>query len=87
MCVKRQLRATSRTAGLWIQYIDYISIVKQFIHAEHTGNWHLHLTSVSNTLNLFAATGRFNYANSARLYLQSVVDLPDSHPCLYQMYV
>ena len=84
--VKCQLCATSRTARLWIQYIDYISIVKQFILAERTGNWHLHLTSVSNMLNLFAATGRLNYAKSARLYLQSMVDLPDSHPWLYEMY-
>ena len=34
-------------------------------------------------LNVFAATGHFNYAKSARLYLQMMLELPSSHSWLY----
>ena len=34
-------------------------------------------------LNLFAATGYINYAKSARLYLQQMLELPMSHPWLH----
>ena len=33
----------SRTAKLWIQYLYHVSVVKIFIRAERTGNWHEHL--------------------------------------------
>ena len=32
---------------------------------------------------LFAATGHINYAKSARLYLQTMKDLPKQYPWLY----
>ena len=37
-------------------------------------------------LNLFAASGRINYAKSARLHLQSMNELPEKHPWLYQCF-
>ena len=46
-----------------------------FIRAERTGNWHEHLGAMRVMLNLFAATGHKNYAESARLYLQSMQHL------------
>ena len=55
---KKRLKAQSRTAALWIQYMDYVQVLKSFIFAERTSNWHLHLSSLSSMLNLFAATQR-----------------------------
>ena len=37
-------------------------------------------------LNLFAATGHFNYAKCARLYLQNMEKLKDDHEWLYQQF-
>ena len=65
----------SRTAKLWITYIYYIDIVKEFIRAERKGDWCSHLNAVSKTLNLFAATGHFNYAKSANVY--SIINIFD----------
>ena len=84
---KTSLALTSRTAKLWIQYLGYIQILKDFIKAERTGNWNLHLISVCNMLNLFAATGHNNYAKSGRLYLQVMLELPLTHPWLYDKFV
>jgi hypothetical protein len=38
-------------------------------------------------LNLFAATGHINYAKCARLYLQKMNELPETHPWLHQQFV
>ena len=37
--LKVQLSSKSRTAKLWIQYMDYIEILRQFIRAARTGDW------------------------------------------------
>ena len=69
---KNQLKEQSRMARLWIQYMDYIDIVKNFRYAERTSNWELHLSSLTKMLNLFAATGHINYAKFGRLYPQNM---------------
>jgi len=37
-------------------------------------------------LNLFTASGHFNYAKSTRLYLQMIKELPDTHPWLNEQF-
>jgi len=72
----------SRTAKLWLHYIEYVDTLKLFIQAERTGNWNLHLIAIEQMLNLFAATGHLNYA----LYLQLMRELPTDHPWLYHCF-
>ena len=81
---KQQLVNDDRTARLWVQYLDYVRIVKQFLRAERTSDWSLHLLSVSQMLNLLSAAGHNNYAKCARVYLQLMADLPVTHPWLHQ---
>ena len=83
---KDLLETQSRTAKLWIQYLNYIQIVKLFIHAERTGNWNLHLLATESMINLFAATGHLHYAKSARLYLQLMLALPEQYLWLYNKF-
>ena len=61
------LSENSRAGQLCIQYIFYIDVFRRFIRPERTGNWQNHLTVVGQMLNLFAATGHFPYAKSAKL--------------------
>ncbi|CAH1155651.1 unnamed protein product [Phaedon cochleariae] len=63
------------TAKLWVQYFDMVTLVKQFIQAERTGNWDLHLKTIQRMLPYFHASGHFLYAKSAQLYLQDMLDL------------
>jgi hypothetical protein len=67
-----------------LQYIDYVQILQDFIRAERLSDWNLHLTSLAQMLNLFAATGHRNYAKSARLYLQMMLNLRETHPWLHE---
>ena len=83
---KSELSRASRTAKLWLQYLEYISIIWMFIRADRTGNWHEHLEAMRLMLNLFAATGHINYAKSARLYLQSTQSLDSEDAWLYKQY-
>ena len=58
-----------------------------FIQVARTGNWDLHLGSISKMPNLFAATGHLNYAKSAMIYLQLMLDLPNSHSWLHEKFL
>ena len=84
---KTLLVEQSPTAKLWLQYIEYIETLKLFIRAERSGNWSLHLVAVTRMLNLFAATSHINYAKSARLYLQLMLELPKDFPWLHKMFI
>ena len=61
----------SRISKLWIQYLYHISLVKDFIYAERTADWNLHLVTVKRMLNLFAVAGRVDYAKSARFIFRA----------------
>lgn len=85
--LQTKVSSLSRTAKLWNLYLYYVNIIKEFIQCERSADWEGHLRAVSKLLNLFAASGHINYAKSARLYLQMMRELPDTHPWLYQKFV
>ena len=64
----------------------YIEVALDFITAERTSDWDLHLHCIYKMLNVFAATGHTNYAKSARLYLQQMCKLPNTHPEVYDQF-
>ena len=37
--LRSNLKEKSRTSKLWLLYMDYISVAKEFIYAERTSNW------------------------------------------------
>ncbi|CAH0746943.1 unnamed protein product [Bemisia tabaci] len=71
-----ELKTSSRTAKLWCQYLDQVQIIRMFIRAERTGNWPLHMACIEKMLPFFHASGHLNYAKSAHLYLQEMLELP-----------
>ena len=77
---------TTRTARLWVQYLNMVDILRKFLKAERTGNWRLHLQSVHDMLPYFAASGHRQYAKSAYVYLQMMTTLPETHPDVHQKF-
>ena len=75
---------TTRTAMLWLQYLDMVSILQRFIRAERTANWKLHLQTVQDMLPYFAASGHSLYAKSANVYL---LRLPETHPDAHRKFM
>ena len=88
-CAMEELKAQlsgNKIASLWFLYMEYITIVKQYILAERTSNWKLHLSSVAKMLNLFAATGHVHYTKSARFYLQQMSHLEHTAPEVFSAF-
>ena len=84
---KSSLMSKSRTARLWLQYMDCVETGRNFIRVARTGNWDLQLGSINKMLDLFAATGYLIYTKSARIYLQLMLGLPSNHPWLHEKFL
>ena len=52
-----------------------VDLAKQFIQAERSGNWSMHLQCVQQMLPYFHASGHNLYAKSSHLYLQDMNNL------------
>lgn len=74
---------SSRTAKLFMQYSEMVSIFRKFLKAERTGDWDLYLSSLSEMLPYLAAAGHNLYAKSVRLFLQMMQELETSNPQLF----
>ena len=61
-----------------------IDILYKHIRAEHTGNWDLHLQTISEMLPYMAASGHNNYTKCLHLYLQQMSNLQNDHPEVHQ---
>ena len=91
--VERMLLSTksqlleSRTARLWLQYMDMADILKKFLRAERTGNWKLHLHSLQEMLPYLASAGHCQYTKSVYIYLQHMQQLKDSHPDVFNAFM
>ncbi|MBW0528211.1 hypothetical protein O181_067926 [Austropuccinia psidii MF-1] len=70
-----QLKNNGPTAQLWIQYFNMVNLVKEYIHAERSGDWDSHLNCVKKMIPYFHASGHFPYAKSCQLYIQDMENL------------
>ncbi len=70
-----EVSSGSRTGKLWMNYVKQVAVIRQFLHAERTGDWILHLYCIEQMIPLFHAAGHLAYAKSARLYLQQIKNL------------
>ncbi|VDH97687.1 Hypothetical predicted protein [Mytilus galloprovincialis] len=66
--------------------MDMVELLRQFITAERTGNWNLHLKSLQQMLPYLAASGHNLYAKSVHIYLQQMQNLPATHPALDNLF-
>ena len=67
--------------------MEMMDILRQFIKAERTGDWKLHLQSVLDMLPYFAAAGHNLYAKSAYVYLMNMLELEISNPEIYHLFM
>ena len=87
LCEEERLKlSTNRTACLWFQYMDMVSLIQRFIRAERTGDWLLHLDSLQKMLPFFASSGHNLYLKSAYIYLQNMLCLHDTNPEVYNAF-
>ena len=85
--MRKENTRKSHTAKLSLLYVQYISIIKEYIPPERTCNWALHLHTVQKMVNLFASSEHINYAKFSRIYVQQMFTLPNEKTCLYQPFI
>lgn len=74
------------TAASWLQYNHLIDILRCFLKAERTGNWHLHLRTLQEMIPFLASAGHSLYTKSIQLYLQDMVQLEQTNPDVYNKF-
>ena len=83
---ERSKMSSNRTACLWLQYMDMVSLLQRFIRAERTSDWSLHLDSLQKMLPFFASSGHNLYLKSAYIYLQNMLSLHETHPDVHEAF-
>lgn len=71
------------TAKLWMQCLEMISLLREFIKAERIGDWCLHLSTLIKMLPYFAAAGHNHYTKGSHIYVQSMETLEKRNPAVY----
>ena len=64
------------TNQLWWQYMDMVSIILQYIHAQSDGIWDLHLYSFRKMLPYMFRYDHINYTRLGSVYLAEINNLP-----------
>ncbi|XP_022204652.2 uncharacterized protein LOC111061263 [Nilaparvata lugens] len=75
-CMKT-IEKTSRTAKLWLQLFHTIDLALNFVYAERTGDWIMHLKCTTDMLPYFHASGHLPYAKSAHIYAQEMTKITE----------
>ena len=66
---KQDSRSRSKMFAFWEEYGTMVSILLQFIKAERTGNWKLHLSATAAMLPYFFAMDQPTYPHWLPVYL------------------
>ena len=80
---KEEKRSKSQTFRFGDMYIHMIELLLQFIRAERTADWLMHLSSTAGMAPFFFAIDRTNYSRWIPIYLSDTNKLPESHPAVY----
>ena len=72
---------------LWLQYMSMVELLLQFLRAERTGDFNLHLSSLRKMLPYLAAAGHSHYTKSAHVYLTDMLNLEKTHPVVYHQFL
>ena len=75
------------TGKLWLQYMTTLDILRSALKAQRTSNFMLYLKSLKEMLPYFAASWHNSYTKSVHLFLQSMLNLEESHPHVFQEFM
>ena len=81
---KSENQERSNLFAFWDKYCSLVTTLLQFLKAERTGNWKLHLSSTAAMLPQFFAMDRQNYAHYLPVYLANMQKLELTHPKVHK---
>ena len=77
---KSESKAYSKMFTFWEEYCHMVKLLLQFVKAERSGNWEMHLLCVSAMIPYFCAMDRPNYARWLPVYLMDMRQLATRRP-------
>ena len=81
---KSENQERSNLFAFWDEYCSMVTTLLQFLKAERTGSWKLHLFSTAAMLPQFFSMDRQNYARYLPVYLADMQKLELTHPEVYK---
>lgn len=84
---RRAGKSRSHMFAFWDEYVTVVLTLLQFIKAEWTGNWSLHLEATSKMVPQFFALDRPNYTWWLSAYLADMAKLEQKHPEVYKQFM
>ncbi|CAB4034375.1 Hypothetical predicted protein [Paramuricea clavata] len=85
--LKLESRKKSKVFNCWEDYINMVLLLLQFLEAERTGNWKLHLSATAAMVPHFFSMDRVNYALWLPVYLSDMNMLESHHPEVCQKFM
>lgn len=84
---KSECKEKSKVFSFWVEYIDMVLVLLQFLKAERTGNWKLHLSATAAMIPHFYSMDRVNYARWLPVYISDMNMLESDHPDVYREFI
>lgn len=81
---KNEARSKSDLFAFWDDYVTMVQLLLQFIRAERSGDWSLHLSAAAGMTPHFFAMDRQNYSRWLPVYLADMNRLLETHPTVHQ---
>ena len=78
---------SSKLCQFWNNYVGMVQLLLQFIRAERTGNWHLHLSTTAAMIPHFFSMDRPNYSRWLPVYIADMQQLDKTHPRVYEEFM
>ena len=76
----------SQLSKFWIQYLDMVEVLFDFIMAERMSEWEDHLDATKRMIPYFAAMSRPNYARWLPVYALDMATLAEQFPDVYHAF-
>ena len=77
----------SHMFAFWNEYIAMVLLLLQFLKAEKTCNWDLHIAATSQMIPYFFAMDRHNSSKWLPVYLADMTALSFKHPLVYKVFL
>ncbi|KAK3724019.1 hypothetical protein QZH41_000590 [Actinostola sp. cb2023] len=84
---RQEQKSKSKMFAFWDEYICMVIILLQFIKAERSADWSLHLAATTAMVPYFYAHDRPNYSRWLPVYLADMAQLEQKHPEVYRQFM
>ena len=71
----------------WSEYLEMVDLLFNFLAAERDSDWKLHLETFQEMLAYDRAYDHYKYFQWGSIYLIDMLQLPETHPQLYQEFL